>query len=136
MTATTATTKTSLPTWKVILKTIQYRKDLWLGNWLAMMILMLFYQIPGLALREFFDSLSGHAQFGFSIWTLIALMLAAEIGSVLGGWGLVTTNVPFFMNTMTLLAHEPAPPHPAPSRGLSPARFARRSHQPLPRGCV
>lgn len=103
MTATAAIPKASLPAWKVILKTIQYRKDLWLANWLAMMFTMLFYQIPGLALREFFNMISGNAQFGFTIWTLIALMLAAEIGSVLGIWGLVTTNVPFFVNTMTLL---------------------------------
>ena len=103
MSATTATSKVTLPAWKVIFKTIQYRKDLWLANWLAMMITMLFYQIPGLALREFFNMISGNAQFGFTIWTLIALMLAAEIGSVLGIWGLVTTNVPFFVNTMTLL---------------------------------
>ena len=103
MSATTANPKVSLPAWKVILKTVQYRKDLWLANWLAMMFTMLFYQIPGLALREFFNLISGSAQFGFSIWTLIALMLAAEIGSVLGVWGLVTTNVPFFVNTMTLL---------------------------------
>lgn len=103
MTATAAIPKASLPAWKVILKTILYRKDLWLANWLAMMFTMLFYQIPGLALREFFNMISGNAQFGFTIWTLIALMLAAEIGSVLGIWGLVTTNVPFFVNTMTLL---------------------------------
>ena len=103
MSATTAKPKVSLPAWKVILKTIQYRKDLWLANLLAMMITMLFYQIPGLALREFFNLISGNAQFGFTIWTLIALMIAAEIGSVLGIWGLVTTNVPFFVNTMTLL---------------------------------
>ena len=34
-----------LPAWKVILKTIQYRKDLWLANWLAMMVTMLFYLV-------------------------------------------------------------------------------------------
>ncbi len=93
----------SLPAWKVILKMILYRKDLWLANWLAMMIMMLFYQIPGLAMREFFNLLSGNSQFGLNLWTIIALLFCAEIASILGIYGLVTTNVPFFMNTMTLL---------------------------------
>ncbi len=93
----------SLPAWKVILKMILYRKDLWLANWLAMMITMLFYQIPGLAIREFFNLLSGNSQFGLNLWTLIALLFCAEIASILGIYGLATTNVPFFMNTMTLL---------------------------------
>jgi ATP-binding cassette subfamily B protein len=102
-TAKTPETKRTLPAWKVILKTIRYRRDLWLGNWLAMMAAMLFYQIPGLALREFFNALSGGTQTGLNLWTIIALLFAAEIGSTLGIYGLITTNTPFFMNTMTLL---------------------------------
>ncbi|MFZ6029995.1 MAG: ABC transporter ATP-binding protein [Chloroflexota bacterium] len=96
-------TKRTLPAWKAILKTIQYRPDLWLANWFAMICLMLFYQLPGLALREFFNILSGDAQIGLNLWTLIALLFAAETGGVLGIYGLVVTNTPFFMNTMTLL---------------------------------
>ena len=42
MTTTTASfnkkTKASLPAWKVIWRVIVYRRDLWLANWLAMMI--------------------------------------------------------------------------------------------------
>ena len=38
-----------------------------------------------------------------NLWSIVALLFAAEIGSILGIYGLVTTNVPFFMNTMTLL---------------------------------
>jgi ATP-binding cassette, subfamily B, bacterial len=99
----TPNAKPSLPAWKVILKTIAYRRDLWLGNLLMMLFTMLFYQVPGLAIREFFNILTGHAQFGLNLWTLIALIFAAEIGSILGVYGLVTTNVPFFQHTMTLL---------------------------------
>jgi len=106
-TATAAPSKTTqkptLPAWKVIWKMIVYRRDLWLANWLAMMITMLFYQIPGLAMREFFNMISGSAQLGVSLWSLIVLLFAAEFGSILGIWGLITTNVPFFQNTMTLL---------------------------------
>jgi ATP-binding cassette, subfamily B, bacterial len=95
--------KATLPAWKVVWKSIVYRKDLWLANWLAMMITMLFLQIPALALREFFNMLSGNAQLGLNIWSIVALLFLSEIGSVLGVYGLITTNVPFFMNVMTLL---------------------------------
>jgi len=92
-----------LPAWKVILKMIQYRPGLWLANSFAMLITMLFYQIPALAIREFFNLVSGDAGAGLNLWTIIALLFAAEIGSTLGIYGLITTNVPFFMNSMTLL---------------------------------
>ena len=105
MTAPTATipSKNALPAWKVIFKTIQYRKDLWLANLAAMIFLMLFYQIPGLVLREFFNLLSGSSPLGLNLWSIIALLLLTEIGGTLGALGLVSTNVPFFMNAMTLL---------------------------------
>lgn len=105
MTASTATgkPKRTLPAWKVIIKMVQYRKDLWLANCLAMILLMLFLQVPALAIREFFNLLSGNAQFGLNLWTIVALLFLSQIGEVLGILGLVTTNVPFFQNTMTLL---------------------------------
>ncbi len=68
-----------------------------------MMITMLFLQIPALALREFFNMLSGNAQLGLNLWSLVALLFLAELGSMLGIYGLIATNVPFFMNVMTLL---------------------------------
>ncbi len=103
MNSTAAKAKSSLPAWKVIWKMIVFRKDLWLANWLMMIINMLFYLIPGLAIREFFNILSGTSPLGLNLWSIVALLFAAEIGSILGIYGLVTTNVPFFMNTMTLL---------------------------------
>ena len=59
-----------LPAWKVVLRMIQYRKDLWWRNWLAMMIMMLFYQIP--ALR------------GASLDALVFMALA--LGFYYAGW--------------------------------------------------
>ena len=93
----------ALPAWKVIVKTILFRRWLWLANMLAMLITMLFYQIPGLAMREFFNLLSSDSQLGLNIWSIIVLLFAAEFGSILGIYGLITTNVPFFVHTMTLL---------------------------------
>jgi ATP-binding cassette subfamily B protein len=107
MTTTTAAQEnrksTSLPAWKVIWKTIQFRPRLWLANLGAMMVAMLFIQVPGLVMREFFDALSDGAQTGLNLWSITALLFAAELGSVLGIYGLVLTNVPFFNETMTLL---------------------------------
>jgi len=93
----------ALPAWKVILKTIQYRPGLWLANLFAMIVTMLFFQVPGLAMREFFNLLSGDAPTSLNIWSIIVLMFAAEVGSILGIYGLITTNVPFFVNSMALL---------------------------------
>lgn len=92
-----------LPAWKAILAMIRFRPWLWLGNLIAMLLLNLFLQIPGLAMREFFNLLSGEANLGLNIWTLIALLFASEFGTILGIYGLITTNVPFFLNTITLL---------------------------------
>lgn len=93
----------TLPTWRVILDMIRYRWKLWLGNLAAMLLLIAFWQIPGFIMREFFNLLSGNAQVGYDVWTLLAFLVACELGSMLGIWGLISTNVPFFVHTMTLL---------------------------------
>jgi len=105
MTATQShkTKKQAMPAWKVIWMMIRFRPKLWLANMLAMVIAMLFFQVPGLMMREFFNSLTGHAQVGLNLWTIIALLFTAELGSILGIYGLIVTNVPFFVNSMTLL---------------------------------
>jgi len=97
------TKKQAMPAWKVIWMMIRFRPKLWLANMLAMVIAMLFFQVPGLMMREFFNSLTGHAQVGLNLWTIIALLFTAELGSILGIYGLIVTNVPFFVNSMTLL---------------------------------
>jgi ATP-binding cassette subfamily B protein len=93
----------SLPAWKVILAVIRYRLGLWLVNLAAMMVVVFFWQLPAVVLREFFDLLTGEAQLGLNVWSVAVLLFACEVGAVLGIYGLVTTNVPFFQNTITLL---------------------------------
>ena len=92
-----------LPAWKVILATIRFRPKLWLLNTLALFFLMGFFMLPGIVSREFFNLLSGDAPTGFNLWTLVALLVASEIGGALGILGAIKTNVPFFVHTMTLL---------------------------------
>ena len=96
-------TVNSLPAWLVILKMILYSRRLWLGNLFMMLVLMGFAMIPGLVMREFFNLLTGDAQAGLNLWTIIALLFMSEIGTNLGIYGLVVTNTPFFMHSMTLL---------------------------------
>jgi ATP-binding cassette, subfamily B, bacterial len=93
----------TLPTWRVIYDMIAYRWKLWAGNLVAMMLLIAFWQIPGFIMRAFFDFLSNDAATGADIWTLVAFLFACELGRLLGMMGLITTNVPFFVHTMTLL---------------------------------
>jgi ATP-binding cassette subfamily B protein len=99
----TSKTVNSLPAWFVILKMILYSRKLWLGNLFMMLVLMAFSMIPGLVIRAFFNLLTGDAQAGLNLWTIIALIFMSEIGTNLGIYGLVVTNTPFFMRSMTLL---------------------------------
>jgi len=93
----------SLPAWKVIFATIRFRPWLWIGNFIAMMVLMLFFQVPALVLREFFNLLSGSEPAGLSVWTLVALMFAGELVRLSGVLGLIRTNTPFFVHCMAML---------------------------------
>ncbi|MGD8455636.1 MAG: ABC transporter ATP-binding protein [Anaerolineales bacterium] len=93
----------TLPAWRVIVDMIRFRKGLWLGNLGAMIVLMLSFQLPALALRWFFDLLSGEATVDFGVWTLVGFLFAAEVGRVVGLYGLFSTNVPFFGDTLTLV---------------------------------
>lgn len=94
---------TSLPTWRVVLDMIRFRWKLFLLNFAAMMILIVFWQIPGFVMKAFFDLLSSQATARWDIWTLVAFLVACELGRVLGMYGLISSNVPFFVHTMTLL---------------------------------
>lgn len=95
--------RATLPTSRVILDMVRYRWKLWLGNLGAMLVLIAFWQIPGFIMRAFFNLLSGDATAGADIWTLVAYLVACELGRILGMYGLIKTNVPFFVHTMTLL---------------------------------
>lgn len=95
--------KCRLPAWQVIWALIRFRPVLWLLNLGAMLVLMVSLQVPGLALREFFNLLSASSPARFGVWTLAALMLAGDVVRLLGILGLIRTNVPFFVHSMTLL---------------------------------
>ena len=103
MTSVTRSGGPALPAWKVILEVVRYRLRMWLINLAAMLVLIFFWQLPAVIMREFFDLLTGEAEAGLNVWSVIALLFACELGRVLGIYGLINTNVPFFAHTMTLL---------------------------------
>jgi ATP-binding cassette subfamily B protein len=97
------TESNALPAWKVILRMVGYRPGLWLINLTAMLVLIAFWQLPAIVMRQFFNLITGDAPVRFSVWGIVALLSAFELGRLLGIYGLISTNVPFFVNTMTLL---------------------------------
>jgi len=93
----------ALPAWRVILRMVRYRPWYWLGNLASLLVFMLLCQVPGLVTRAFFDRLTGDAQVSLGIWSIVALLFASEFGRIAGVYGILSTNVPFFVHTMTLL---------------------------------
>ena len=93
----------TLPAWRVIVDMIRFRPKLWFANMVALVVLMMSFQLPGLAMRWFFDLLTGDSQVNFGVWALVAFLFAAELGRVLGIFGAFKTNIPFFGATLTLL---------------------------------
>ena len=92
-----------LAPWKVILNMIRFRPGLWMLNLASMFVLMLANQTPGLILREFFNTVSGEAAARFNVLTLVAFLFICDMGRFLGIFGLIRSNVPFFVHNMTLL---------------------------------
>ncbi|MBN2389879.1 MAG: ABC transporter ATP-binding protein [Anaerolineae bacterium] len=93
----------TLPAWRVILDMIRYRWKLWTMNLCFMLLLTAGWQVPGFVMREFFNMLTGDAAADWNIWTLVAFLVVCQLGVLGGVFGLISTNVPFFVNTMTLL---------------------------------
>ena len=92
-----------LTSWRVALAMIRFRPVLWVINLVSMIVLMVANQIPGLAMREFFNLVSLEAPARFNIVTLITFLFVCEFGRLLGIFGLISSNVPFFVHNMTLL---------------------------------
>ncbi|MFW5689867.1 MAG: ABC transporter transmembrane domain-containing protein, partial [Spirochaetota bacterium] len=78
-----------LPAWKIVLRLIGFRRGLWLGNLLAMLVLIASFMVPGVLIREFFALVAGDPSARFGLWALVGLLLLSEIGGVGGLFGLV-----------------------------------------------
>ena len=93
-----------LTAWQVILSMIRFRFGFWLIDLVSVLFFRLAWQIlPGLALKVFFDLLTGEAQSGFNIWTVTAILAATFLMRVVGSFGFYYADVPLFNETATLL---------------------------------
>ncbi len=95
--------KNTLPAWKVVWATISFSPGYWIVNLLSMILLMIGFNIPGLAMREFFNLLTQSAQADFSLLTLMTFLLLGEVLRLGTIFGLLVTNVPFWIKSMAML---------------------------------
>ncbi len=68
---------------KLIWRMISYRPGLYLANQLAWLAAYLLPIAVGLVTRALFDTLSGSAQAGYNVWTLVALFAALSTSRVI-----------------------------------------------------
>jgi ATP-binding cassette, subfamily B, bacterial len=59
--------------------------------------------VPGLAMKAWFDEMSKGQLAGVNFWTLLALIVAAMIGELLGIYGIIRANVPLRIINQTLI---------------------------------
>ncbi|MDZ4870850.1 MAG: Vitamin B12 import ATP-binding protein BtuD [Chroococcidiopsis cubana SAG 39.79] len=77
-----------IQSWKLLWNLICYQPKLYTTDSLLWILIMGLPAIPGLIIREFFDSLTGKAQFGLTplVWILLLLALSlGHIGTIFAG---------------------------------------------------
>ena len=96
----------ALPAWRVILAAIRFRPRLWLIDLAAVFLVRMLWQVaPGLVMRAFFDLLAGETAAGLNIWSIVALLVAMEVGQQIAYYGFLYADVPLFADLTTLLRH-------------------------------
>src|SRR5574338_1655604 len=94
----------ALPAWKVLLAMVRFKPRWWIIDLLSALIFRLALQLaPGLYIQSFFDMVTGDAKTGFTIWTIIAFIIAALAARILGSYGFVYADVPLFSETSLLM---------------------------------
>jgi len=73
-------TQKKVSVWNLLWRMIRYRLRLYLIDGFFWILIFGLPAVPGLIIREFFDTLTGESQLGFSPWSLIALLLATGLG--------------------------------------------------------
>lgn len=91
-----------MKTWRFLWQLICYRPGLYLFDCTVWIVSYLLLLVPGLVLREFFDTLSGHARLGFGIWGIIALQFASVAADLTAFWGgaLIDSRFRFTMRSL------------------------------------
>ncbi len=92
-----------MKTWQFLWRLIRYRPGLYIFDSVLWILFYLSLLAPGLVLREFFDTLSGHARLGIGIWGIVALQFAAIAATLAALWVGVWVDSRFRFNTRSLL---------------------------------
>ena len=92
-----------MKTYEVVWNAIRVQPWNWFFNLVSITVLFLSYQIPALALREFFNLITGDAPVDFGFWSIVAFMAASALVRMGSELGLVLTNVPMMYNVAAWL---------------------------------
>lgn len=92
-----------MKTWQFLWRLIRYRPWLYIFDSVLWILFYLSLLAPGLVLREFFDTLSGHARLGIGIWGIVASQFAAIAATLAALWVGVWVDSRFRFNTRSLL---------------------------------
>lgn len=68
--------------WQLLWQMMKFKPKLYLIDSILWILIMSLPAIPGLIIREFFNTLTGSSQLGYSPWAFIALLLATAIGQI------------------------------------------------------
>lgn len=68
--------------WQLLWRMIRYAQRLYLADTVLWIFIMGLPAVPGLIIREFFNTLTDKSQLDWSPWTLIALLLATGLGRI------------------------------------------------------
>lgn len=94
----------ALPAWKVLLAMMRFRPRYWIIDLLAALVYRVAVQLaPGLYMQAFFNMLTGEAAAGWTIWTIIAMIVAVMVARVAGSYGFVYADVPIFSEISLLM---------------------------------
>jgi ATP-binding cassette subfamily B protein/ATP-binding cassette subfamily C protein len=107
------------PMWPLLWRLIWYQPNLFLLDTLLWIVNMGLQPVPGVITREFFDTLTGNAQLGWSPWALLALMGGISLGelTVLFAAQFTKSQLRFTLSSLmrrNLLAHLLAQPGARP----------------------
>ena len=87
-----------MKTWRVIWRIGRFRPWLFLANTVSIFTIFLCLQVPGLAMREVLNLLTGDAPVRLGFWAVIAFIAASGVGMMAAHIGIVLSNVPFMFS--------------------------------------
>ena len=91
--------------WELLWQLMRYAPKLYTIDSCFWILIMGLPALPGLIIREFFNSLTNEAQFGLSPLALIALLLALNLGQIAALFGGRITKTQYRFTMRSLLRH-------------------------------